>query len=296
MLISPVVAGCGEDGSQGGSGGQRPGGSARLGKPTAKQGQHPDQLNQVLEDEQSFEQESSPADPASLSSDNKGGDPSPAATSAYLEAVVRHADRVWTRWFTGNGYREPNVGYQIIQPGATYTTRCRLPNGEDTFSSDFPNAFYCGIDPNRFDNGVVVLPVETMSKMWTGRVFDKQVSNLKRAGDFAAAMITAHEFGHHIEGEMSEQSRAPSPPNPYKELIADCFAGVWAYSVFLDNYLEDGDVDEAVNALEVIGDDLGSHGTGAQRQNAFLVGYAGTTEAPGGGVPGKCIDQYWVSS
>ena len=131
--------------------------------------------------------------------------------------------------------------------------------------------------------------------MWTGRVFDKQVSNLKRAGDFAAAMITAHELGHHIEGEMSTV-RAPSPPNPYKELIADCFAGVWAYSVFLDNYLEDGDVDEAVNALEVIGDDLGSHGTGAQRQNAFLVGYAGTTEAPGGGVPGKCIDQYWVSS
>ena len=72
------VAGCGEDGSQGGSLGQRPGGSARLGKPTAKQGQHPDQLNQVLEDEQSFEQESSPACTASLSSDNKGGDPSPA--------------------------------------------------------------------------------------------------------------------------------------------------------------------------------------------------------------------------
>jgi predicted metalloprotease len=80
------------------------------------------------------------------------------------------------------------------------------------------------------------------------------------------------------------------------ELIADCLSGVWAYAVFLDGYLEPGDVDEALQAVAAIGDadvTIASHGTGAQRQNAWLIGYQGSMANPVPGTPANCITAYW---
>jgi predicted metalloprotease len=226
-----------------------------------------------------------------LESDNNERTQEIEATYEYLQAVIRHADRVWSAWFSENQLQEPRVGYRIIRPGETYTTRC---GGGEVVDAFYDNAFYCASDPNSLgDTGMVVLPVDTFRRMWTWDIFGQLEASTQRVGDFAAGAIAAHEFGHHVADELATQARVAPPRKPNSELLADCFAGVWSYSVFLDNYLEEGDIEEAVSALSVIGDDLGDHGTGRQRQNAFMIGYTGTTSAPGGGRPERCIETYW---
>lgn len=227
------------------------------------------------------------------SSANEGGTLDYAATSAYLEATIAHLDTVWTNWFVGEGYPEPWVGYILIQQGEAYTSSCVL-NGVNTYTFDYPNAMYCHGDMNQSDNGMMVMPIGTMANMWTGTIFTRQVSDLQFVGDFAAGMITAHEFGHHITYELSEVTGKPLPPNPQIEFVADCFAGIWTYALNLDAQLEQGDIEEAFHALAVIGGEEGSsHGTGEQRMNAFAIGIYGTEADPRGGVPQNCIAAYW---
>jgi uncharacterized protein len=71
------------------------------------------------------------------------------------------------------------------------------------------------------------------------------------------------------------------------ELQADCLAGVWAHSTYTRSLLEPGDIEEALNAAEIVGDDFlarasGSatvdpdswtHGSSAQRQQWFITGF-----------------------
>lgn len=249
-------------------------------------------VEKVLASEERFKRDATTAQPAVFVSSNDVGKDNLAGTTQYITAVIQHADTIWTDWFKRNNLQEPWVGYKIVQPGTTYQSSCSI-NSQTSFRSNFPNAFYCQRDMNTHDRGMLVFPVETIAKMWTGNIFERRVSNLKRVGDFAAAMMIAHEFGHHIQDELSQQLNVAAPAGSNSELIADCFSGVWAYSVFLDNILEAGDIDEAVNALGVIGDNAGSHGTGAERQNAFLIGYTGSKVYPRGGVPENCIKAYW---
>lgn len=229
---------------------------------------------------------------AFFSSANEGSTLDIPATTEYLTTVIGHLDTVWTNWFIGEGYPEPFVGYILIQPGEVFTSNCPIDK-VNTFSYDYPNAMYCDLDMNQWDAGMLVIPTGTMAKMWTGDIFTRQVEDIRFTGDFAAATIVAHEFGHHIQFQLATDTGKPGPVQPQSELIADCFAGVWAYSVAVDGYLEEGDVDEAMNALAVIGDSQGSHGTGLERANAFAIGTYGTVADPRGGVPQNCIGAYW---
>jgi hypothetical protein len=233
-------------------------------------------------------------------SGNQAGGVNLTATTAYLTESIAIADQIWSGWFASAGLPEPYVQYKIIQPGETYTVieSCKDQQGATSFTSTYPNAFYCGNQYNGVDKGIHVLPVETMAKMWKGDIFGRDVQTgpeLKRVGDFAAGTLVAHEFGHHVQDELTETSGRAAPPNPHIELIADCFAGVYAHSLSLGGKLEAGDIEEAVNALEAIGDNNGSHGTGPQRENAFRIGYSGTQADPRGGVPYTCIKVYWPS-
>ncbi len=120
---------------------------------------------------------------------------------------------------------------------------------------------------------------------------------LGASGDFAWAYVIAHEVGHHVQhlaGTSDEvrrlQRKDPDQANPLSvrlELQADCYAGVWAHSVFEAGDLQEGDVDEAIRASEAVGDDRlqrrsgggvkpdsFTHGTSAQRAKWFRAGQA----------------------
>lgn len=233
-----------------------------------------------------------------VASGNEAGGTDLAATTAYITDLISSAHSVWAQWFAQAGYQTPYAYYYVIQPGQTYTAQsaaCVL-SGTAVYASDYPNAFYCRDGQNPNDPGQMIFPVQTMAKMWNGDVFGRSVQNgpdLKRVGDFAAGMIIAHEFGHHIYDELQVATGRPRPPNPHFELLADCFSGVYAYALNVAHRLEPGDVEEAINALQAIGDNTGSHGTGSQREAAFRIGLYGTQTDPRGGVPLTCLQVYW---
>lgn len=247
------------------------------------------------------------APPGAAPPESNVGDPSTYnyTVQEYINYIVTDLDQAWSPWFIQSGYREPLVWVEMIEPGeAPYT----MPCGGTTVAHDHPNAYYCsetrGVDAagNEYVGGLV-LPVTTFQKMWNGEMFDPSKQS-KKVGDFAAAIILAHEFGHHVENELYQQSLAAGQQvteltreNKNGELIADCFAGVWAGTKYYDGLMEPGDFDEAVAAIETIGDVGPSkypHGTSEERKAALIYGYQG--EAAGDnivGTPQQCIAQYW---
>lgn len=129
---------------------------------------------------------------------------------------------------------------------------------------------------------------------------DKNQTELSRqdqAGDFAQAYVVAHEVGHHIQnllGISSQVQRAQAQANRTQanqlsvrlELQADCFAGIWSNrNQERTQFLEAGDVEEAMDAAQKIGDDYlqkratgqvvpdsFTHGTSQQRMHWFETG------------------------
>jgi predicted metalloprotease len=125
-------------------------------------------------------------------------------------------------------------------------------------------------------------------------------------GDLAAQYIVAHEYGHHVQNitgiadrvNAAEQQNAAAAQDfgIALELQADCFAGAWASSVAeRELFSTDGEIDEALNAAEAVGDDRiqeqagqrvdpdsFTHGTAEQRRNWFQVGFS-TAD------PGQCL-------
>lgn len=121
-------------------------------------------------------------------------------------------------------------------------------------------------------------------------------------GDFAQAYVVAHEFGHHVQGELGistwvrqQQAANPQAKNQLSillELQADCLAGVWARFAEDRGLLDRGDVAEALSAAEAVGDDRiqqssgqrvnphnWTHGSAEQRQFWFETGLnSGDTE------------------
>jgi uncharacterized protein len=106
---------------------------------------------------------------------------------------------------------------------------------------------------------------------------------LQASGDFAWAYVIAHELGHHVQQVLGtsaqvDQIRRTDPDRANEasvrlELQADCYAGVWAHTVFQAGDLEAGDIDEAVNASEAVGDDrLQSQAGGQVNPDTFTHG------------------------
>lgn len=114
---------------------------------------------------------------------------------------------------------------------------------------------------------------------------------LEEVGDFAVAVIIAHEWGHSIQAQTTLME-----DNKYtidNELQADCFAGAYSQYANVKSVrvlLEDGDIEEGANAIFLVGDpegtpwfDENAHGTGRQRLSAFTIGLDGGYET--------CLDQ-----
>jgi predicted metalloprotease len=113
--------------------------------------------------------------------------------------------------------------------------------------------------------------------------YNDMETKLGAPGDFAWAYVIAHEVGHHVQeqlGTSSEVSRMqrenPGDANALSvrlELQADCYAGVWAHSVFAAGDLERGDVREAIGAAGAVGDDrLQRQATGRVNPDTFTHG------------------------
>lgn len=125
--------------------------------------------------------------------------------------------------------------------------------------------------------------------------YDELRQRFRAGGDFAQAYVLAHEIGHHVQTltGTEQQVRRLQGANPADanalsvrmELQADCYAGVWGHSSAQRNILEEGDVEEGLNAAAAIGDDriqrMGggrvsperfTHGSSAQRVEWFRRG------------------------
>ncbi|MGE0528051.1 MAG: neutral zinc metallopeptidase [Bdellovibrionales bacterium] len=121
--------------------------------------------------------------------------------------------------------------------------------------------------------------------------FDELSTRLGARGDFAGAYVVAHEVGHHIQnitGVLQARRHGDNPQLVQIELPADCLAGVWARQTEQAGVLEDGDIDGALGAAAAVWDDRlqkqaqgyvvpdsFTHGTSAERANAFRKGNTG---------------------
>ena len=193
----------------------------------------------------------------------------------FCKRILAGTEDVWDREFKkmGRTYQPPKmvIFSDAVNSGCGNATSASGP-------------FYCSADET------VYLDLEFFKSM------KKQIG---ADGDFAYAYVIAHEVGHHVQNQlgilgqahqqMAQYGRNTKQSNEISvrlELQADFFAGVWAYN---DNKLfgslEDGDIEEALNAAAKIGDDYlqkqaygrtmpetFNHGTSAQRSRWLKKG------------------------
>ncbi len=127
--------------------------------------------------------------------------------------------------------------------------------------------------------------------------YDEMQHKLGAGGEFAQGYVIAHEIGHHvqallgIEGKVRQQMQQTDPVGRNQlsvrlELQADCFAGIWGQKMQQANRLEQGDLQQALQAAQAIGDDKlqqqgqgrvvpdsFTHGTSQQRYTWFKRGF-----------------------
>ena len=197
----------------------------------------------------------------------------------FVSVVLAETEDVWTQLFLEDGltYKYPKL--------VLYTGSVQSACG---FSSAATGPFYCPGD----------------YKLYIDLSFyDELKTKFKAPGDFAMAYVVAHEVGHHVQTLLginekvnSLRSRLSEKEfNKYLvrlELQADYLAGVWAHYANRTNLLEEGDIDEALNAASAVGDDRiqksmqgyvvpesFTHGTSEQRKRWFYKGFnAGNLE------------------
>ncbi|HDZ8879741.1 TPA: neutral zinc metallopeptidase [Aeromonas dhakensis] len=191
----------------------------------------------------------------------------------FTSVMLASTEDAWGEIFqqSGNRYQAPKL---VLYRGAT---RTGCGQGQSVMGP-----FYCPADRT------VYIDLSFYQEMR-----DK----LGADGDFAQGYVVAHEVGHHvqnllgIERKMREQQQGLSRAEQNKlsvklELQADCFAGVWGHYMEREQVLETGDLEEALNAAQAIGDDRlqqqsqgrvipdsFTHGSSAQRYTWFKRGF-----------------------
>lgn len=214
----------------------------------------------------------------------------------FVKVVLADTEAVWRQVFQegGSTYKEPT----LILFNGRVNSACGGATAET-------GPFYCPADET------VYLDTSFFAEMRQnfGISGDQQGSgdaeNEGKAGDFAQAYVIAHEVGHHVQTLMGISQKVNEARHQVseqqgnalsvrQELQADCFAGVWANrNQQRVQFLEEGDIDEAINAASQIGDDRlaqasgrmvtpdsFTHGSSQQRVNWFTRGLeAGNIEA-----------------
>jgi hypothetical protein len=198
----------------------------------------------------------------------------------FVSVVLAETEDVWQQLFqvAGKRYQDPTL---VLFSGGV-SSACG-------FASSASGPFYCPGD----------------SKVYLDtQFFDELGRRFGAPGDFAQAYVIAHEIGHHVQNQIGvlpkfnqmRQQMGEAEANAMSvrvELQADCFAGVWAHFTDQKGILEAGDLDEALNAAQQIGDDTlqkrtqgyvvpesFNHGTSEQRARWFNKGFeAGRADA-----------------
>lgn len=208
--------------------------------------------------------------------EHRAGDKPQDAAGRFASVVLADTEDVWVAYFerAQKQYEAPRLRlYSGSQP-----TAC----GQGVAAM---GPFYCPAD----------------RRVYLDLSFNDTLSQrLGAPGDFAQAYVIAHEVGHHIQNLLGtsakmEAARGRVSEREYKalsvrlELQADCLAGVWAHhSQKGKGWLEQGDIEEALNAASQIGDDTlqrqagravvpesFTHGSSAQRVTWFKRGLEG---------------------
>ncbi len=193
--------------------------------------------------------------------------------AGFVKVVLADTEDVWAQLFSkaGKQYQNPTL---VLFNGATQSG-CGN-------ASSATGPFYCPAD----------------QRLYIDLSFYSDLKDRFGApGDFAMAYVVAHEVGHHVQNLLGISDKvqrlrsrlSEEEYNQYSvrlELQADFYAGVWAHYIQGKGYLERGDVEEAMNAANAIGDDRlqkeaqgyavpesFTHGTSAQRMYWFKKGY-----------------------
>jgi uncharacterized protein len=195
----------------------------------------------------------------------------PQSMERFLTAVTKDVDAHWTKAFQDSGLPEPRVGYAWIPAGQSASSAC----GDNGTMGDSAAAYCPGDD-------TIYISQKFATDIYDGAL-DQALPGSSQGygrtvGDFAVAYIVAHEYGHQVQHELGVfDTYGQSLPTMAFELQADCYAGTWAKSIEQENRLEDGDVQEAIDAALAVGDfdaaDPGHHGTPEQRAEAWNAGF-----------------------
>lgn len=197
--------------------------------------------------------------------------PEEEALAKFVRVVLKDTEDVWNTQFEkmGQRYREPTL---VLFTGSV--------NSACGNASAAVGPFYCPGDQK------VYLDLS---------FYDQMKKQFKSPGDFAQAYVVAHEVGHHVQNllgitEKVDSMRGSPQEKQFSvrlELQADYLAGVWAYHANeMREMLEKGDIEEAVNCAQHIGDDAlqkqaqgyvvpdsFTHGSSAQRVRWFTKGF-----------------------
>ena len=191
----------------------------------------------------------------------------------FTKVILADTEDTWGAIFKdmGRQYAQPKL---VMYRGATRTA---CGTGQSVMGP-----FYCPAD------STVYIDLS---------FYDEMQSKLGAGGDFAQGYVIAHEVGHHVQKLLGieskvrqlQQNASPAEANRLSvkmELQADCFAGVWGYNMQKQDVMEVGDLQEALNAAEAIGDDRlqqqsqgrvvpdsFTHGTSQQRYTWFKRGF-----------------------
>ena len=224
------------------------------------------------------------------------------AVPDYLTTLLDDLDQTWGGWFDELGWGDPAPGRVLIESGTSFATEC-IAGEEDSnpvpIPSDEANAFFCGVDtePNGEGTpteGSIVLPVDTFAAIWDGNVFGVPSPIV---GDFTAAIVVAHEYGHNVVFRMAEAFDIPDsllPAGKNSELIADCLAANWGATAYQRDALGAREILQVATLLPIIGDTGGAsgHGSARERAVALTVGLTGP-QFNRQGQPVDCIERYW---
>jgi len=194
----------------------------------------------------------------------------------FVRSILGDTEDTWRATFQLNGrqYKDPTL---VLFSGQVQSA-CG-------FATSASGPFYCPADQQ------VYLDMD---------FFREMSQRFKATGDFAQAYVIAHEVGHHVQTLLGVSAKVQQARQSgqrmegangllvRQELQADCLAGVWAFNAQKRlNWLEPGDIEEALNAANAIGDDRlqkqgqgrvvpdsFTHGTSAQRVRWFKTGFA----------------------